>query len=726
MLTTTQRHNLKEAVQYAMRIGYTTPAVPTTPSHAELRTAAHRLYIEHFGTLGYTLMTAAAQLPHSADLCYYFYNAYSPARSWSAKDVARALTLALILRAYTNQPADYRMHTPAAREARASFTELCKLIALRRRSAAPWRDQTPLLRALYRAACHLSRTAWVFPKALGRVRTLDDATSVRDEACLALRRYHDTLVAIAHRNPFTSAVPLLRYAQDTCMWLSVTAAEPLPWADAPWYLSSETACMVLAHPASSSPGQVAYLRDYEKLVRGSEPVFTTTSPGKFLSRLRTTLQEEEQASGAGYLMPAGIGRRPPIAEELTDEAIKGYVNEMIVRSGAAKFELRILDNDDPKWATAPRDLQDEWKRLYEQIEVDGSCMRGSDGVRAYGLPGNHLGLAYLYHPESRTKFCRAILHRHHDCPAGVLQSDAEYIDPLTKTWCVHRGFGSTDGDGGRPRISEEQIETLLARNGWEKERDLGGALLASLDTSGRADDDCADVLMPYIDGDSQYVEVAYTDGRRVFRVCDGGDVSATDTSGWVSVFGSRCACCGEGMHEEDLTYVEDDGDVCDSCLRAHYTRYETRYGYEWVRDLNVSDVAVYDESGERWVAERDVEYFNLDMCVVRDEWYDVDDLCATADGLVHEDEAIELSLPCPEGFDYGHPAHVEYTTRLDRYGYEERVAYHEDTPQDELDAFLAEYDEHYVRKETWGQYVSYFTCDDEVQVTLPEDPTIYW
>lgn len=472
------------------------------------------------------------------------------------------------------------------------------------------------------------------------------------------------------------------------------AARPVPWKDEEWWLTSTLPPQHLTTLSRTRDGKVAYVQSTDKLLRYPEPLFTVLAPGAYLKRF----------FGAGT------------EANLSDEQIKYWANACAAAVRAQEVKVRVLDNDDPKWCEAggARALQDEWYRLYSQVQTDYSCMRGSHGVRAYGLPGNHLGLAYLERGDG-TLMCRAIVHDLRGGSRRGNESDPEYVDPLTKPWSFHRCFPyyeeAEDGEG----LSIEQVASLFAQRGWTEEIDLDGAWLATIDADDRRmsmpDHVPSTVYCPYLDGETVHVDTYREDEcgnpypHAVMRVCGSGEYEANDTGGTLEVGpDGRCDDCGCACDEDELNPTYHEEQVCDDCV-SNYTRVRSRYGAELVADDQLDEHAVYCESDDEWYLNHSqvLEHHGIMQCTYSGDWYSMDDLVATEDGLVSTDDAVELLVPDPYGNEYAHPDFVTRITRVGAYGEVEEAPFHDDTVSDE-----AEYAEHV---QPWIDYphTTYYT-----------------
>lgn len=379
-----------------------------------------------------------------------------------------------------------------------------------------------------------------------------------------------------------------------------------PWAKETWWVSNPEMRARLPHPAEDNPAQVAYCKTGANLLRilpdahptragEHEPLYTRTTPGSFLALF--------------------------FNETLTPQQIKDWTNAYTTRAALINFEIRTLDNASYAPAEAEA-LQDAWFNLYRDVLVDYSCMRGSEGVRAYGLPGNGLGLAYC-ETEDGTRFMRTILYRG---------------DP-TQPWNFSRVFPYT-GDANLPKFSEEQGIKLFESQGWAYRQDLDGYSLA------RVEHKYGGYCMPYIDGYAQNVD----ERGDHFVITRHGDYDATNTSGKL-VESTPCDVCGDEHDEGDLTYVESaERYVCGDCLISEFT---LAYGRRYQEYYYNSD-CIYNESDDAYYNTEWLDEHGIECCVVTGNYFNETDLVQTSAGLVWSEfyRLRELDVPDPDGNKY--------------------------------------------------------------------------
>ena len=184
-----------------------------------------------------------------------------------------------------------------------------------------------------------------------------------------------------------------------------------------------------------------------------------------------------------------------------------------------------------------------------------------------------------------------------------------------------------------------------------------GALLSQLRDAGYSFNSTALVGQKIeripIDGDDVFVcpyidcgGLPVSDTGDYLQICHEGEGDMTaDYSTGVCQSNSNSSYCQhcEEDHDGDEQYVEDVGDVCESCLDNSY-RYARcgRSGESYIHQ----DEAIYINSMDEWYLNNNdtLEYYNIYICSVTDEYYHTDDLvtCHVSDEYIHEDEAAHI------------------------------------------------------------------------------------
>lgn len=265
-------------------------------------------------------------------------------------------------------------------------------------------------------------------------------------------------------------------------------------------------------PAMShtKPGYIRYLASPEHL---KDDRWTITKAGRYVARHCPWLSPEE-------------------VKQLT----------AVLVGCAVKYELRF---------TAAGD-RDAIRTVYE--DGPSSCMSGRNNhkhaaiivqgeqvhpAEVYGHPSNSLRLAYLV-------------------------TDTGSIAARVWTNCDTKTYSQVYAATDTLESAAEYIAEALKDLGYRQAREttMRGERLLRLDT------DCGAIVCPYIDPSNLGVEV-HGD-----HLVAGGPCTANYETGCLSDYDlenrSRCEDCGDLCHEDDMTYVEDHGDVCQSCLDDNY------------------------------------------------------------------------------------------------------------------------------------------------------------
>jgi hypothetical protein len=301
-------------------------------------------------------------------------------------------------------------------------------------------------------------------------------------------------------------------------------------------LSTELLYQYMPHHSEEDETRLAYCQSYEKFEReGKDPLYTVTSPGKFLAKLR---KEHDL--------------------ELSDEDIKKASDAWL--SAASTLEPTFYWNHEHMFTLNARKLA--WFDLYSSIHVDKSCMledehdRDSDDcddedeldparnqvarecIEAYALDPN-LGLVYWVNDKGH-KVGRSIVRRH--------GNSIEFI----------RGFPSKHG----PLFmrTEERLNAHLQSLGFVK-GDLEGIKLLRLEEGGY-------FLVPYLDGPVK----RFDDCDSHLLVTNQGHYKADDSDGCVELDAtSSCQCCGDEFYElETVDVLHGYHYVCTSCFENEY------------------------------------------------------------------------------------------------------------------------------------------------------------
>ena len=173
------------------------------------------------------------------------------------------------------------------------------------------------------------------------------------------------------------------------------------------------------------------------------------------------------------------------------------------------------------------------------------------------------------------------------------------------------------------------------------------------------DDDNDVFVCPYIDCGGLPV----SDTGDYLQIChDGeGDMTANYQTGACRNTSTSCDHC-EQDHDSPTEYVEDVGDVCESCINDDFV-YAYCRGNE--RFINREDAIFVESMGEWYLGTTQVlDHYNIHICHITDEYYHTDDLviCESSNEYICRDEAVQIS-------DHGEYANPEYAVYSDHLGH---------------------------------------------------------
>jgi len=153
-------------------------------------------------------------------------------------------------------------------------------------------------------------------------------------------------------------------------------------------------------------------------------------------------------------------------------------------------------------------------------------------------------------------------------------------------------------------------------------------------------------IMPYVDrgigssGGALHADEAADYWELCVR---GGDIDTTDGNTYDGVTqgdqGEQCCNCGDYADEDNMTYVEDNGMVCQACLDGYY-RYavvDLRGNEEYVHVDSVTYVECNDTC---YLDSLDLSEFDLTYAESRNEWINIDDSVADIDGNTQHSEDV--------------------------------------------------------------------------------------
>lgn len=248
-----------------------------------------------------------------------------------------------------------------------------------------------------------------------------------------------------------------------------------------------------------------------------------------------------------------------------------------------------------------------WLDVYASPDVT-SCMQNEEAVRIYAHEKSVLRLAHVKAGEKIIARC-------------IVRDDGD-----AKGWL--RVYPDPNG-----YAEGRYLLDYLKTNGYDKQTNLDGALLQYIQTNNGS------IVCPYIDygnnGD-QSVSVVYREGKEYLEV-GGGDLSATETSGYVNDNTRSCDACGDDVDEENITHIDHDGyDVCDCCRDNNYTwAFGRRY-----EDYFPEDECIEVNGNMYWVDT--IENHNISKCDHDGEYYENDYLVPTYDGTYHQDYVVSI------------------------------------------------------------------------------------
>lgn len=190
-----------------------------------------------------------------------------------------------------------------------------------------------------------------------------------------------------------------------------------------------------------------------------------------------------------------------------------------------------------------------------------------------------------------------------------------------------------------------RLMPLLADLGYEQKAGaLIGCRLVKIEADGG-------YVMPYVDrgmkgGDGALSVVDHGD---YFRLVGGdGDLCCDSTRG-VCEAPDMCSCedCGDRHHEDDMTYVENHGQICESCINDNYVEARNRRGYDhWVH----SDDATYCEDNETYYLSHDIPHIDSIVFDTNGELRDIDCVtyCEEEGDYYDSEDVVELAESCCE------------------------------------------------------------------------------
>lgn len=323
-------------------------------------------------------------------------------------------------------------------------------------------------------------------------------------------------------------------------------------------------------------------------------------------------------------MREGREVRTRLGKYLTTYASLFELSESDIKAMSEKHRSEVAGRGNWQVGFVSHDDEAGWLNTYRSEKVN-SCMQSMDAVRIYAHEKSTLRLARVTQANGDV-IARCIVRDEGDKTGWV----RVYPDPN----------GYSEG---------KFLLDYLNANGYPERTNLNGVLMQYIQ-------DSDGIVCPYLDsgsGGRQSVSIETHDGKQ-YLVAGGSDYEACNTNGYTEEY-YQCTCdeCGDGMDEEDGTYIErDDRTVCEYCRDNHYTyAYGRRH-----QDYYLADDCIECQSdGEYYLVEY-ADVYNVYRCEVTDNWYYIDDLCATSRGLAHVDEVTRLDHEDSDGNDYAYNA----------------------------------------------------------------------
>lgn len=321
-------------------------------------------------------------------------------------------------------------------------------------------------------------------------------------------------------------------------------------------------------------------------------------------------------------MREGREVRTRLGKYLTTYASLFELNESDIKAMSEKHRSEVAGRGNWQVGFVSHDDEAGWIHTYSSEKVT-SCMQSMDAVRIYA------------HEKSTLRLAR------------VTQSNGDII-----ARCIVRDEGGMTGwvrvypDPNGYSEGKFLLDYLNA-NGYPERTNLNGVLMQFIE-------DGDGIVCPYLDsgsGGRQSVSVETHDGKK-YLVAGGGDYEACNTNGYTEEhFECTCDECGDGMDEEDGTYIDStDNTVCEYCRNNNYTyAYGRRH-----QDYYPNDDCIECQSDGEYYLEEYAGEHDVYICAVTETWYHIDDLCSTSRGLVHVDEVTRLDHEDSDGNDYAY------------------------------------------------------------------------
>lgn len=185
-----------------------------------------------------------------------------------------------------------------------------------------------------------------------------------------------------------------------------------------------------------------------------------------------------------------------------------------------------------------------------------------------------------------------------------------HVTARALVWPHEKRFVRVYGDDEQMR---HDLINRLETMGYERDSDLSGAILRVKPISKRSNT----VLMPYIDGDAQYVDGSIDDEFFTITEYQRGAFAATSTSGQISLHTCTCDHCGEAVDEDD-TYGVGDERWCEGCYDSDSTFCEY---YEESYNNNHTDFVTVRRRNYEQTWSEDAAHNHAFHCEHTDQWY---------------------------------------------------------------------------------------------------------
>lgn len=251
-----------------------------------------------------------------------------------------------------------------------------------------------------------------------------------------------------------------------------------------------------------------------------------------------------------------------------------------------------------------------------------SCMAGDDEEYSGGV---HPARAY-----ATGEFRLAYLHN------GERYTARGFVHEPTKSWV------RTYGDDGTVLADMLNAKGYTRQHGW-----CGCDLLWIDHPTGDGP------LMPYIDGNAQYVYYFNGKARITHDDDDEAQWIGNNTDGTAEELRQEseyCRCCNEYYHEDDMCYVGPDEEtyICVRCRQNHYTEavvFDCRGRRRW---RYVPDDETVEVDGSTYWSDSDsLEAGNIGYCAISGDAFRVDECNELHEDSIHYGDNVHPSYEWP-------------------------------------------------------------------------------